>query len=84
MPLSKRQHKVIVFSTPSCPWCARTKQYLQSIRVPFKDIDVSRDQVAGIEMMRKSGQDGVPQLWIDGKVVVGFNKNKIDQYLNSG
>ncbi len=75
------QHKVIVFSTPSCPWCARVKQYLQSRRVPFKDINVAQDTVAAQEMVRKSGQQGVPQLWIDGRVVVGFDKAKIDAYL---
>jgi len=75
------QHKVIVFSTPSCPWCSRVKQYLQSKKIIFKDVDVSRDQVAAGEMVRKSGQQGVPQLWIDGKVVIGFDQNKINQYL---
>jgi len=75
-------HRIIVFSTPACPWCARTKQYLRSLKIPFKDVDVSRDQVAAAEMVRKSGQQGVPQLWIDGRVVVGFDKNKIDQYLD--
>jgi len=75
------QHKVIVFSAPSCPWCARAKQYLRSRNIIFRDIDVSRDQAAAMEMMRKSGQQGVPQLWIDGKVVVGFDQNKINQYL---
>ena len=80
--MDKKQHKIIVFSTPNCPWCARVKQYLQSLKIFFKDVDVSKDQIAAMEMVRKSGQQGVPQLWIDGRVVVGFDKNKIDQYLN--
>jgi len=79
--MDKIQHSVIVFSTPSCPWCARTKQYLKSLKIPFKDVDVSRDQVAAAEMIRKSGQQGVPQLWIDGRVVVGFDQIKINRYL---
>ena len=74
-------HKVIVFSTPSCPWCARVKQYLHSRQIPFKDVDVSKDQVAAMEMVKKSGQQGVPQLWIDGRVIVGFDQTKIDYYL---
>ena len=82
--MDKRQHKVIVFSTPSCPWCARAKHYLQTLRIPFRDVNVSQDQVAAAEMVRKSGQDGVPQIWIDGRAIVGFDKNKIDQYLNAG
>ena len=76
-----KQHRVIVFSTPSCPWCSRVKQYLRSQKVNFKDVDISRGQAAAAEMMRKSGQQGVPQLWIDGKVVVGFDQIKINQYL---
>lgn len=74
-------HKVIVFSTPSCPWCVRVKQYLQSKRIAFKDVNVAQDTAAAREMVRRSGQQGVPQLWIDGRVVVGFDKAKIDTYL---
>jgi len=80
--MDKRQHKIIVFSTPSCPWCARVKYYLQTLKIPFKDVDVSRDKIAALEMVRKSNQDGVPQLWIDGRVIVGFDKEKIVRYLN--
>ena len=76
------QPKIIVFSTPSCPWCVRVKQYLQSKKVIFKDVNIATDQIAAAEMARKSGQQGVPQLWIDGRVVVGFDQNKINQYLN--
>ena len=75
-------HKVIVFSTPSCPWCSRVKQYLRSKNIVFKDVNVAVDQVAAQEMVRRSGQQGVPQLWIDNKVVVGFDQNKINQYLS--
>ena len=80
--MAAEQHNIIVFSTPSCPWCARVKQYLRGLNLSFKDVNVVTDQTAALEMMRKSGQQGVPQLWIDGRVVVGFNKNLIDQYLN--
>ncbi len=76
-----KNHTVIVFSTPSCPWCVRVKEYLRGKNIVFKDVDVSRDQTAAMEMVRKSGQQGVPQLWIDGRVVVGFDQNKINQYL---
>ncbi len=78
---TKKKHSVKVFSTPSCPWCVRVKQYLDYNDIPYQDIDVSRDQQAAVEMVRKSGQQGVPQLWIDGHVVVGFNKPMIDKLL---
>lgn len=80
--MAGKEHNIIVFSTPSCPWCARVKQYLQGLNINFKNVNVAVDQRAAMEMVRKSGQQGVPQLWIDGRVVVGFNKNLIDQYLN--
>ena len=75
------EHKVIVFSTSSCPWCTRAKEYLRSRGILYRDVDVARDQAAAAEMVRKSGQQGVPQLWIDGRVVVGFDQTRINQYL---
>ena len=77
----KRNHKVVVFSTPTCPWCVRVKQYLNSKNITYKDVDVSKDMQSAMEMVKKSGQQGVPQLWIDGKVVIGFNQGQIDQLL---
>ncbi|MEA1972382.1 MAG: glutaredoxin domain-containing protein [Candidatus Cloacimonadota bacterium] len=73
--------KVIVFSTPTCAWCRKLKSYLKQNRIRFKDIDVSRDQRAAKDMMRKTGQQGVPQTWINGRPIVGFDKTKIDKML---
>ena len=72
---------VVVFSTPTCPWCVRVKNYLKSKNISFRNVDVSRDEVAQKEMVRKSGQMGVPQLWINGQVVIGFDQAKIDTLL---
>jgi glutaredoxin 3 len=76
-----KQPKVIVFSTPTCPHCRSAKRYLQKKGVSFTDVDVSRDQRAARDMVRRSGQQGVPQILIDGKLVVGFNRRKIDRLL---
>ncbi len=75
------KHSVTVFSTPTCPWCSRLKSYLREQQVAFKDVDVSRDAIAAQEMMRRSGQMGVPQAWIDGQVVVGFDRKRVDALL---
>ena len=75
--------KVKVFSTPTCPYCHMAKAYLKNKKVEFEDIDVSRDQAQAIQMVQKSGEMGVPQLWIDDEVVVGFNQPVIDQLLGS-
>ncbi len=75
------QKRVVVYSTPTCSWCTRLKNYLDQHRVKYNDLDVSRNQKAAEEMVRKSGQQGVPQIDIDGQIVVGFDKQKIDKLL---
>jgi len=58
------------------------KDYLKSKDIAFEDIDVSRDQLGAMEMIRKSGQRGVPVLDIDGQIVVGFDQKRIDQLIS--
>ncbi len=73
---------VIVFSTPTCSWCIKLKNYLKQNKIRFKDVDVSRDKKAAQDMVRKTGQQGVPQMWINNHPVVGFDKAKINSSLN--
>ena len=73
---------VKVFSTPFCVYCASLKQFLKEHNIEFEDIDVFKDKVAQEEMIRKSGQMGVPVVEIDSEIIVGFNKNKIIELLN--
>jgi glutaredoxin-like YruB-family protein len=73
---------VKVFSTPSCPWCTRAKDYLKSKGVDYTDLDVSQDRNAAMEMIQKSGQRGVPVVDINGTIIVGFNQPEIDKLLN--
>ena len=72
---------VMVYSTPTCPWCIRTKQFLKENNVPFTDFDVSSNSKKAEEMTQKSGQMGVPVLDIEGTIIVGFDKEKIKQSL---
>ncbi len=72
---------IVVFSTPTCSWCRKVKDYLKKNGLIYKDIDVSRDLAAQRDMIRKSGQQGVPQLWINNNPVVGFDRDKIDRLL---
>ena len=72
---------VIVYSTPTCPFCIRAKQYLKENNVQFEDIDVSEDPEKADEMIKKSGQMGVPVIEIDGGIIVGFDKEKIKEAL---
>lgn len=73
--------KVVVYSTPTCPWCDRLKSWLRENKIPFKDIDVSENEKAAQEMIKKSGQMGVPVTDIDGKIVVGFDVNTLKKLL---
>ena len=74
-------HRVIVFSSPTCVWCMRAKAYLRTRGVPFRDVDVSRDPAAARNLVRRTGQMGVPVIEIDGRPIVGFDQAKIDSAL---
>ena len=73
--------KVVLFSTSTCSWCHRAKRYFTEHRVPFKEIDVERDQQAARDIARKTGQTGVPVIKIGSAWIVGFDKEKIDATL---
>lgn len=74
--------KVLIYSTSTCPYCVKVKEYLDSRNIGFENIDVSTDQDKVQEMIDKSGQMGVPVIDIDGKIVIGFNKPEIDKLLD--
>jgi len=78
---TKPQPKVIIFTTPTCSFCNAAKRYFRERGIKFRDVDVSRDPAAARDMVRRSGQSGVPVIDIGGKIVVGFDRVKIDQYL---
>jgi glutaredoxin-like YruB-family protein len=77
------EKKVIIYSTPTCPYCVYTKQYFTQQGVSFVDVDVSRDRAAAQEMINKSGQMGVPVIDIGGKIVVGFQPNIFEKLMKS-
>jgi len=80
-PEKQKQKRVIVFSTPTCVYCNHAKRYLREKGIRFRDVDVSRDEAAARDMVRRSGQQGVPVIDIGGKIVVGFNKAEVDRLL---
>ena len=73
--------KIRIFSTPTCPYCVTLKEYLKDKGFEFEDIDVSQDQKALDEMVERSGQMAVPVVDIDGEIIIGFDKEKINQLL---
>ena len=74
--------KVRVFSAQVCPYCVALKQFLKEHDVEFEEVDVSQDRNALEEMIRKSGQMGVPVVEVNNQIVVGFDREKISKLLN--
>lgn len=77
----KKGKQVTVYSTPTCSWCNTLKSWLQQNRINFTDIDISRDEKAAKNLVRRSGQQGVPQTDINGQIVVGFDQQKLKKLL---
>ncbi len=73
---------VKVYSTPTCPYCKMAKEYLSSQGISYQNLDVSGDRALVEEMIKVSGQMGVPVIVIDGNVIVGFDKTQIDELLH--
>jgi len=72
---------VLVYSTPTCPWCLKVKEFLKKNKVNFKDKNVAEDSDAAKEAVEKSGQRGVPIIDIDGEIIVGFDEEKLKKAL---
>jgi len=72
---------VTVYTTQSCPWCQVAKGYFKKNGISFVEKDVGRDHAAAHEMVRKSGQMGVPVIDVNGQIVVGFNEPALKKLL---
>lgn len=72
---------VKIYTTPTCPWCQKAKEYFKSHRVGAIELDVTEDDKAAREMVQISGQMAVPVIVIDEKVIVGFNQPEIEKIL---
>jgi glutaredoxin 3 len=74
---------VTIYTTSTCGFCRVAKQYFASNHIPFTEVNVERDMRKAEEMIRKSGQMGVPVIEVNGKVIVGFNKPEIEKALKT-
>ena len=77
----KPRKNIVVYTTPSCSWCTTIKRHLQENGILYREVNVAADQKAAEEMVRKSGQQGVPQTEINGQIIVGFDKTRINSLL---
>lgn len=76
------QPSVTVYTTPTCSWCNTLKSHLRKHKIRFHEVDISTDPSLADELVRKSGQQGVPQTEINGEIIVGFDKTRINRLLN--
>ena len=74
---------ITVYSTTWCGFCKQAMKYFDSIGVKYKDVNVEQDQSAAEEMVKKSGQMGVPVIEIGNDIIIGFDKPKIDIALSA-
>lgn len=74
-------HRIKIYSTPTCPYCHMLKEYLAEKGFEYEDINVAQDAEARKVMIEKSGQMGVPVSDIDGEIVVGFNRDRVNELL---
>jgi glutaredoxin-like YruB-family protein len=76
--------EIKVYSTPTCPYCKMAKTYLDEKGVKYQDLDVTQDAAARDEMIQKSGQMGVPVITVNGELVIGFDKERLEDLLKAG
>jgi len=79
--MDQQNQKVIVFTSPYCSWCKRAKDYLIQHRIRFKEVDVTKDESAARDIVRKTGQQGTPVILVNNRPVIGFDKAKLDRLL---
>ncbi len=77
----KKQHRIVVYTSPGCPWCNKLKSHLRKNRIMFREVDVARDQRSAQDLVGRSGQTGTPQTDIDGRIIVGFDEPKLNEIL---
>ncbi|MBS3112899.1 glutaredoxin family protein [Candidatus Woesearchaeota archaeon] len=79
--MEKVTKKVIIYSTPTCHYCVQAKEFFDENKVKYRDFNVAENEKAREEMVKKSGQMGVPVIVIGNEIIVGFDKSKIKKVL---
>ena len=76
------QPKVVVFTTRTCSWCNAVKQHFKKYKIKFREVDINKDPNGAEDMIKRTGQMGVPVVLINNKPIIGFNKPEINKLLN--
>lgn len=81
MITSNNKNTVEIYTTPMCAYCKMAKEHFKKNGVSFSEYDVSKDMAKQQEMIAKTHQYGVPVIVINGKIILGFDRAKIDKLL---
>ena len=79
--MSNKSLRVILFTSPYCSWCKKVKTYLIQNRIRFKEVDVTKNASAARDIVRRTGQQGVPVTLVNNRPVIGFDKARLDRLL---
>lgn len=72
---------VTIYTTPTCGFCRAAKNYLSTRKIPFRELDVTKNPEWARDLTRKSGQTGVPVIDVNGTIIVGFDVNRLNRAL---
>jgi glutaredoxin-like YruB-family protein len=72
---------VIVYSTSTCPWCDKVKEFLKQNNVEFEERNAQLNPQYATELQEKSGGVGVPVIDVDGTIIIGYNEKKLREVL---
>lgn len=78
--MAKTKKKVVIYASKTCPWCKKTKEFFKANKVKYTEKDVANKKNAQ-EMIKKSGQTGVPVIDIGGEIVIGYDEAKLKREL---
>ena len=78
----EKQPDVKVYTTTTCPWCVKTKEFLKANNIKYREVNVSMDEKARNDMFEKSGQFGVPVTDVNGTIIVGFDREGLKKALS--
>jgi len=81
--MTEKKNKITIYSTPTCPYCVMAKDYLKKKGIKYTDINVAEDKEKAQEMIKKSGQMGVPVLDVNGTIIIGFDEGAIEEALKA-
>lgn len=79
--MTAKAKKVTIYTTPTCAYCKMAKKYFSDHKVAYSEVDVAKSEQAAEEMVAKTGHLGVPQIFVDNEVVIGFDKPVLDHLL---